>query len=117
MRPAWRQFRFPAEKPPSQHKPMKSGTVKLIDLNNRIVFEDLYKSSDQWKRIVNSWLDLYGDHIHLYHIQIVPDIPAIKEAPKPLEKPIIIAKVKKTPKNYRYTQLSNREKGNRAFYQ
>lgn len=93
---------------------MKSGTIKLMR-GKEIVFTDMYKSTEQWKLIIRSWMELYGDRIAEYSIAIIPDV--IQEAiPKAPEKAVIITKIKKKPSNYKYTPLSLREKGNRAFY-
>lgn len=61
---------------------MKSGTVKLIDAKDKVVFTDLYKSEDQRRRIISGWEDLYQRTFHLYFIQISPDIePEIPSEP------------------------------------
>lgn len=61
---------------------MKSGTVKLIDAKDVVVFTDLYKSEDQRRRIISGWEDLYGSRFHQYFIQISPDIePEIPSEP------------------------------------
>jgi hypothetical protein len=94
---------------------MKSGTAKLIDAKENLVFESQYKSCEQWKAIVKSWMELYGDYISNYHIQFSPDVKST-QLPIPVEKTIIIPKIKKKPSDYKYAQLSKREIGNKAFY-
>lgn len=49
---------------------MKTGTVKLINGEDAVVDAALYKSSEQYKKIIANWKMIYGDKII---IQFAPD--------------------------------------------
>lgn len=52
---------------------MKSGTVKLVNARDQLLKEEKYKSTEQWKRIIEGWQFEYGHNFQFCFIQFCPD--------------------------------------------
>ncbi len=50
-----------------------SGTIKLLLPNGTKEKEVHYYSTQEWKSLIKTWIELYGARIENYHIHIVPD--------------------------------------------
>lgn len=66
----------------SLHKPMKSGTVKLVTASGGVIDTALYQSAAQWKKVTDHWKMVYGEKII---IQFAPD-PAPTDFIVPIKK-------------------------------
>jgi len=49
------------------------GTIKLLLPNGTKEKEVHYYSTQEWKSLINTWIELYGTRIENYFIHIVPD--------------------------------------------
>jgi hypothetical protein len=71
---------------------MKSGTVKLVNAVGGVVDTALYKSSEQWKKVIDHWKMVYGDRLI---IQFAPD-PGPTDFIVPIKKTKRLVKPTKT---------------------
>jgi len=51
----------------------KSGTIKLVSPNGKVLQQGLYKGAAHRERFVNDWIKLYGEGMKRYFIQIAPE--------------------------------------------
>ena len=48
------------------------GTIKILMPNGTIQKELRYYSTNEWKSIINSWVQLYGDRFDKMYVHIIP---------------------------------------------